>query len=465
MKIKRYTAVTMRAALALVRAEQGPDAVILSSRRGEDGIEVIAAVDYDEALFVAATRQPAPATQTGPAAETSTAEVAAAPAPAHANQPAAAAARTPARTSAAAPERVPAVAPATAAAPTTARARAGAATVPVPAPGVPAASVGRVSPAPAVMRPDLGYVAMQRELRDLRQLMETGLAGMSWNDKRLREPLKARILEELSAMDIAPDVATALADLAPRRTTLENPSHIPLALLAKHLPIVDDLSDISGGIMAVVGPTGAGKTTTIAKLAARWCMRHGSQDLALVSTDGYRIGARDQLLTYARILGVPMHAANSGKDLVRVLDKLKSKKLILIDTAGMGPHDVRLSEQLAALQLGAARARVLLALPAQGEGHALEEIVQAFAPLTPVACILTKVDEAASLGAVISTTLRHKLKIAYVCDGQRVPDDLHAAHRKRVWLVRAALQMKKSNSPTRDEAHLIRNFGRAAAHA
>jgi flagellar biosynthesis protein FlhF len=451
MKIKRYTAATMRAALALVRAEQGPDAVILSSRRGEDGIEVIAAVDYDEALFVAATRQPTPATQTTPAAETSTAEVAAAPAPAPANQPAAVAARTPARTSAAAPERAPAVAPATAGAPTTARVRAGAAAVPVRA--------------PAVMRPDLGYVAMQRELRDLRQLMETGLAGMSWNDKRLREPLKARILEELSAMDIAPDVATALADLAPRRTTLENPSHIPLALLAKHLPIVDDLSDISGGVMAVVGPTGAGKTTTIAKLAARWCMRHGSQDLALVSTDSYRIGARDQLLTYARILGVPMHAANSGKDLARVLDKLKSKKLILIDTAGMGPHDVRLSEQLAALRLGAARARVLLALPAQGECHALEEIVQAFAPLTPVACILTKVDEAASLGGVISTTLRHKLKIAYVCDGQRVPDDLHAAHRKRVWLVRTALQMMKSKSPVRDEAHLIRNFGRAAAHA
>jgi flagellar biosynthesis protein FlhF len=443
MKIKRYTAATMRAALALVRAEQGPDAVILSSRRGEDGIEVIAAVDYDEALFVAATRQPAPATQLmpatqpAPAAETSTAEVAAAPAPA--------------RAAAAAPQRAAAVAPASASVPTTAR--------------VPAASARKGSPAPAVMRPDLGYVAMQRELRDLRQLMETGLAGMTWNDKRLREPLKARILEELSAMDIAADVAMALADLAPRRTTLENPSHIPLALLAKYLPIVDDLSDISGGVMAVVGPTGAGKTTTIAKLAARWCMRHGSQDLALVSTDSYRIGARDQLLTYARILGAPMHAANTGRDLVRVLEKLKSKKLILIDTAGMGPHDVRLSEQLAALRLGAARARVLLALPAQGEGHALEEIVQAFAPLNPVACILTKVDEAASLGAVISTTLRHKLKIAYVCDGQRVPEDLHAAHRKRVWLVRTALQMKQSKAPARDEAYLIRSFGRAAAHA
>jgi len=148
-----------------------------------------------------------------------------------------------------------------------------------------------------------------------------------------------------------------------------------------------------------------------------------------------------------------------------VLERLKSKKLILIDTAGMGPRDVRLAEQLAALQLGAARARVLLALPAQGEGHALEEIVQAFARLTPVACILTKVDEAASLGAVISTTLRHQLKIAYVCDGQRVPEDLHAAHQRRVWLVRAALKLKEGRPPVRDEAYYVRNFGRAPAHA
>jgi len=313
--------------------------------------------------------------------------------------------------------------------------------------------------------PDPGFGAMQRQLQDLRQMLETGLAGMTWNDKRLREPLQARVLEELTAMDVAPDMAMALAALTPRRTTLEDPSHIPLALLVKHLPVVNDLSSVSGGIMAIVGPTGAGKTTTIAKLAARWCMRHGSQDLALVSTDGYRIGARDQLMTYARILGAPMHAANSGKELARVLDKLKSKKMILIDTAGMGPRDVRLTEQLAALQLGAARARVLLALPAQGEGHALDEIVQAFSRVTPVACILTKVDEAASLGAVISTTLRHRLKIAYVCDGQRVPEDLHAAHQKRVWLVRAALQLKERRPAVRDEAYYARNFGRARAHA
>ena len=422
MKIKRYSAASMRAALALVRAEQGPDAVILSSRRGDDGIEVIAAVDYDEALFAQANRQRT-------AASVSTARAAA---------PATAATAGKA-TYAAPPAAAP---PAVAATPEAVRAS-----------------------APASRQADLEYGAMQRELQDLRQMLETGLAGMTWNDKRLREPLKARVLEELSALDIAPDVAMALASFTPRRTALQNPSHIPLALLAKHLPVVDDLAGVSGGVMAIVGPTGAGKTTTIAKLAARWCIRYGSQDLALVSTDGYRIGARDQLMTYARILGAPMHAADSGRDLSRLLDRLKAKKLVLIDTAGMGPRDGRLQEQLADLQLGAARAQVLLALPAQGEGHALDQIVLAFAPVSPVACVLTKVDEAASLGGVISVAIRHRLKIAYVCDGQRVPEDLHSAHRKRVWLVRTAMALKQGKPSLGDEAYYVRNFGRAPAHA
>jgi flagellar biosynthesis protein FlhF len=463
MKIKRYMAVSMRAALAQVRAEQGPDAVILSSRRGDEGIEVIAAVDYDEALFVDANRQ-----RMAPIA----APLASAPplvsvAPlARVASPASAALRTPVSviapplpSAAPTPKMQSAYLAPRAAEP--ARAPAGISRpVPVTPPAMPARAMQRSSAAA-----DPGYGAMQRELQDLRRVLETGLAGMTWSDKRLREPLKARVLEELSAMDIAPDVAMALAALTPRRTALDNPSHIPLALLVKHLPVSNDMTCITGGITAVVGPTGAGKTTTIAKLAARWCMQHGSQDLALVSTDGYRIGAREQLMTYARILGAPMHAANSGKELGRVLERLKSKKLILIDTAGMGPRDVRLAEQLATLQLGAARARVLLALPAQGEGHALEEIVHAFARVTPAACVLTKVDEAASLGAAISVALRHKLKIAYVCDGQRVPEDLHAAHQKRVWLIRAALQLKERIPPARDEASLARAFGRASAHA
>jgi flagellar biosynthesis protein FlhF len=445
MKIKRYMAVSMRAALAQVRAEQGPDAVILSSRRVEEGIEVIAAVDYDEALFADATLKRAPA---APPEVAATRSLLPKPEPKEAPLRAQS-------TKGSAPLKAPlgiewvkltdAETPA----------------YPPPV-RAPAASPTRMPP----QAPDGGYVAMQREIKDLRELLKGELAHMSWNDKRLREPLQARVLEELTAMDIAPDIAMALAALAPRHTSLKNPSHIPLALLVKHLRVVDKLSPVNGGVIALVGPTGAGKTTTIGKLAARWSMQHGSQDLALVSTDGYRIGAREQLTTYARMLGAPMHAANDGKELARVLERLKSKKLVLIDTAGMGPRDVRLTEQLAALQLGAARARVLLTLPAHGEAHAMEEIVRSFARVSPVACILTKLDEAASLGAVLSTVLRHKLRIAYLCNGQRVPEDLHAAHERRVWLVRSAVKLKEhAAAPRVDDGYFARNFGGAQAHA
>jgi flagellar biosynthesis protein FlhF len=440
VKIKRYMAASMRVALDQVRAEQGPDAVILSSRRVHEGIEVIAAVDYDEALIAGAARQYsislAGAVPAELAARRSEAPVHAV---AHPTRPA---------------PPPPVAAPAAARAPT-----------PAPASG----SAQRVPPtlaAPvAAEEARRGFASMQREIKDLRRLLESELAHISWNDKRLREPLQVRVLEDLSSMDIAPDVAAALAALTPRRTNLGDPSAIPMALLLKHLPVVDKLSTVNPGVFAVVGPTGAGKTTTIAKLAARWTMRHGSQDLALVSTDAYRIGAREQLMTYARILGATMHAPNSGPELARVLEGLRSKKLVLIDTAGMGPRDVRLNEQLTALARGAKGAEFLLALPAQGEGLALEEIIRAFAGVKPTACILTKVDEAASLGAVISTTLRHKLKIAYLCNGQRVPEDVHSAHHRRVWLVRAAHELTRRAPRHRDDTYYARNFGRATAHA
>ena len=491
MKIKRYIAASMRAALSLVRAEQGLDAVILSSRRVNEGIEVIAAVDYDEALIAGAARRYVQAAVSAPAAEP-----AAAPAAATSAAPPRAA-RAAAR-SACAAARWPVSAPAVLAG-AAARRCADACypcadvlslrrrvlsprrrLVPGQAPGpIPAALVRPIPPAiarrpimpapgraPAAAGPDdtRGLALMHRELKDMRMLLESGLANLSWHDRRQREPLRSSILEQLSAMDIAPDVAAALAAQMPARTDLKDTSKLPLALLLQHLPVVENLSTAGGGVIAVVGPTGAGKTTTIAKLASRWAIKHGSDDLALVSTDAYRIGAREQLMTHARILGAAMHEPNSGKELARVLERCKSKRLVLIDTAGMGPRDVRLAEQLATLKEGAARADVFLALPAHGEGNALEEIVRAFSGVSPAACVITKVDESASLGAVISATVRHKLKIAFVCNGQRVPDDLHAAYLKRAWLVWVARKLTE-RAPPRSEAYLARHFGRGHAHA
>ena len=215
----------------------------------------------------------------------------------------------------------------------------------------------------------------------------------------------------------------------------------------------------------MVGPTGAGKTTTIAKLAARWAIKHGSDDLALVSTDAYRIGAREQLMTHARILGAAMHTPNSGKELARVLERCKSKRLVLIDTAGMGPRDVRLTEQLAALKEGAARANVFLALPAHGEGHALEEIVRAFSGYRRRPASSPRWMNRRASARSSPTTVRHKLKIAFVCNGQRVPDDLHAAYLKRAWLVWVATKLTERAPAPRARPTSHATSAEGTAHA
>jgi flagellar biosynthesis protein FlhF len=439
MKIKRYMAESMRAALAQVRAEQGPDAVILSSRRVAEGIEVIAAVDYDEALFAGAAQKRTSVA----AAET---------------------ARPPAALPLVA---LPASSPMSLFDQMLASEEVFRLVMPSDDTGEApqAAAPQAFAPARESSRaPDGSYLEMQRELKELREMLRGELAHMSWHEKRPRDPAQARVLEQLTAMDIAPDVAVALAARTPKVPASKDASNLPVELLATYLRVVDKLSPVNGGVIALVGATGAGKTTTIGKLATRWSMQHGSQDLALVSTDGYRVGARDQLMTYSRLLGAPLHTANSGEELAQALERLKSKKLILIDTAGMGPRDVRLKEQLAALKLGAARARVYLTLPAHGEANALDEAVRSFANLTPDACILTKVDEAASLGAVLSTTLRHKLRIAYLCNGQRVPEDLHAAYDRRLWLARTAKKLRE-NAPARlNDVNLTQNPERAHAH-
>lgn len=433
MQIKRYVAPTMREAIAQVREEQGPDAVILSNRRIEEGMEVIAAVDYDEALISRAIKQMTPRAPAAAAPVVEASEL---------EQPAVKLTLS---------SRLRAALPTQKAAPVQAA---------KPAPAPAEESIKTLQ--------DPAFTRMREEFQTMRQMLETQLSGLAWGELGRRDPLKAKALRDLAALDIQPDVAQAIIKELPDISTLRDSWKAPLTVLTRKIPIAKTDPLDTGGVIAVVGPTGVGKTTTIAKLAARFALKHGARNVALVSTDTYRIGAREQLHTYARILNVPMHVVQDQEDLSHVLDAVAGRKLVLIDTAGMSQRDLRLAEQFATLQHNSTRIETVLALSAANDVSCLDETVRLFSKLrkTPLmGCVLTKIDEAASLGAPLSVLIRHGLPLLHLCTGQRVPEDLHSAKGKHAWLVETAVKLRRESGRVADEHYLAENFGKVAAHA
>jgi flagellar biosynthesis protein FlhF len=204
--------------------------------------------------------------------------------------------------------------------------------------------------------------------------------------------------------------------------------------------LVDD-----GGIYALVGPTGVGKTTTAAKLASRFVVKHGADKLALLTTDTYRIGGHEQLRIYGRLLGVPVHAVKDAEDLRITLSELRNKRLVLIDTVGMGQRDRLVAEQDAMLEGSGAAVRRILLLNATCNGSTLDDVATAFRAELAYGCILTKLDEAASLGIALDAVVRRGLILHYIANGQKVPEDLHLANAQ--YLVRSAFKMQLDASP------------------
>lgn len=267
------------------------------------------------------------------------------------------------------------------------------------------------------------------EIKVLRSLMEEQLAGLAWGDAQRREPVKAKLLRQMLNLGFSAMLSRQVLQKMPAGCDIEKGIKWIKAALAHNLLIAGDADSIvdRGGVYALVGPTGVGKTTTTAKLAARCVVKHGADKVALLTTDSYRIGGHEQLRIYGRLLGVTVQAVKDEEDLRLTLAELRNKHMVLIDTVGVGQRDHAVTEQESMLNAGGAGIRRLLLLNATCNGSTLDDVVRAFHGETAHGCVITKMDEAASLGVVLDTAVRHRLKLHYVANGQKVPEDLHAA--------------------------------------
>ena len=407
MNVRKFIAATARDALHKVKEMLGPDAIILSNRAIPGGVEIMAVAAGEMDAIVTSPRAaaaPAPAS-VPPVQEDYTVRLSS--------------------------EAVPSNRVANPIPPLTSR----------PAPQFEPANIA--VPRAAEVVP----AEVMAEIRALRRIVEQHLAGAAWGETARREPVKTEILRQMLDAGFSPRLAHELLAELPLDLDQKGALGWVKATTERCLQTLDAQSDIvdRGGVYALVGPTGVGKTTTTAKLAARCVLRHGASKVALITTDGYRIGAYEQLRIYGRILGVSVHLVKDAGELRQTLLDLQHKHMILIDTMGMSQRDKMVAEQVAMFD-GSPVKRLLL-LAATGRGDTLDDVVRAYAGPDVVGCILSKVDEAAGLASSLDVIMRHQLRLHYVSNGQRVPEDLHLPN--RAYLLHRAFKDVPEVSPHR----------------
>jgi flagellar biosynthesis protein FlhF len=480
MNVRKFIAANAREALRKVKETLGPDAIILSNRGVAGGVEIMAVAARDMAMIVppaedrpasrplrapsaaAAPAQP-PAFAAGQPADEADYHVSLSrPAAAAQSQVLAGRPELPQPASLRADGRRPEPGPAlrselrdAASAPLrsenarrSAPATGGAPTVNAGIPASPAlrqavdaarpARHGAPGPAPTVStrasaatppQAEVVPAAVMDEIRSLRKIVEQHLAGFAWGEVARTEPVKTEILRQMLDAGFSPQFSRELLADLPRDMDVAQAMAWCRGGADRSLITLNAENDVidQGGIYALMGPTGVGKTTTTAKLAARCVLRHGASKVALVTTDSYRIGAHEQLRIYGRILGVTVHLAKDAEELHQILTELQHKHMVLIDTMGMSQKD-RLVLELNAMLADCAVQR-LLVLSATSRGDTLDDVVRAYRGEDLAGCILTKVDESVSLAPAIDAIMRHGLKLHYVSNGQRVPEDLHLPNR------------------------------------
>ncbi len=453
MNVSRHVAKDMRSALALVRDLHGPDAVILSNKKVAEGIEITAAVDYDESLL----EQPETKAKkyTFPDVDQATDQV---------DQTEELIARTqtstlkkpkfeytPARPQAQALDDLPEldfkVELSGAVRNTMTKQEA---ELPVVKDTFKGSEKAReiekylakkevVKTIPQTIIPekiieertqeevwtqDSLLEDMRKELHSLKSLVETQISGFAWGEMSRKAPVRAGVLRKLVALGLTPGVARHIAyriqeDLGHRKAWYR-----ALAMFARQVPIAGDTILTDGGVVALVGPAGVGKTTLIAKLAVQYAVRHGRENVALITTDSQRFGAFDQLKNLGSVLKIPVRAVGSEQELQAALDGFLEKPLVLIDSAGLSYRDKKLAPSLKMIKSSTPMLKAYMVLSATIQADALQQMIEAFKPVDPCGCMITKVDESTSLGPVLSAVVEHKLPITYYSEGQNIPDDL-----------------------------------------
>ncbi|MCO8542517.1 flagellar biosynthesis protein FlhF, partial [Burkholderia cenocepacia] len=295
---------------------------------------------------------------------------------------------------------------------------------------------------------------VMQELGELRGMMQEQFDSLMWHDRQRRSAVHGALTKHLFAAGFSAQLVRMLVDNLPSgdgAQTFGQAAEWAQSVLASNLPVLDSEDALMerGGVFALMGPTGVGKTTTTAKLAARCVMRFGASKVALLTTDSYRIGGHEQLRIFGKILGVPVHAVKDAGDLALALSELRNKHIVLIDTIGMSQRDRAVSDQIAMLHGANAPVQRLLLLNATSHGDTLNEVVQAYRSAGEhpdlAGCILTKLDEATHLGGVLDTVIRYKLPVHYVSTGQKVPENLYVASTK--FLLKSAFCVPRDGSP------------------
>ncbi|HBX57308.1 flagellar biosynthesis protein FlhF [Pseudomonas sp. UBA2684] len=415
MQVKRFFAADMRQAMKLVRDELGADASIIGNRRVAGGVELTAALDYQ--IPAAPLRQPNPALE----AELRKTQSRIASAQAELT--------TREQTDAGKDRQLFGAEPA------------------MPADSL-AAVLRNNPPAPAAATDQHALDAMRFELHGLRELIEVQLGSIAWGQLQSRRPQQANLWRRLQRMGLSAELSRSLLERVAKIAEPRQAWRMLLAHLAHAIqtPQQEPLED--GGVIALVGPAGMGKTTTLAKLAARYVLKYGAQNIALVSMDSYRIGAQEQLKTLGRILNVPVTLVDPGQSLTQALAPLARKRVVLIDTAGLPASDPALHMQLETLASRGVKAKNYLVLAATSQSQVLKAAYHSYKRCGLSGCILTKLDEATSLGEVLGLAIGQRLPVAYQTDGPRIPDDLQVPRSHQ--LVSRAVGLQTAEDPSED---------------